>query len=601
MGLATKNTSSDPVSAAAPELLVIIQEIYSRFQITSLNRQIEACQNLLHQDQLIDVAILGQFKAGKSSFLNTLIGKPILPVGVIPVTTTITRLQFGRQERVVVHHFDGKEEEADLTAVEEFTSEARNPSNRRSVEWVDVELPALERYAGLRLVDTPGLGSIFRYHMETSANWLPEVGAALVAISADRPLAENDLQLIRDLRKHTPKIVLLLTKADLLSPEQQKEVIQFFRAALQREFHEGFPIFLFSTQMDTERWKQKLEDEILRPLSANRAEEFQSILGHKLRSLGKGCLGYLEIALKTSLQADQDREQLRRQILDEKVNYDLVREDLSLIARENAQQTRELIKTYLEKHHEARLKKKLGKSLEQEMPSWKGNLWDLTRRYEDWLQETLAEELDQISRTDHKHFLGTLKKAHSSLSRSLAAFRSLLNQNIERVLGLKLAEAEWNIDVAEPHQPDIKTSRTFDFHFDMIWFLIPMFLFRRLFERHYLNQVPGEVFVNLSRLAAQWEERINKAIEGMKKQALKYVQDELATIESLLSKAQGRTEEIRKTMDELRGQLEELSISRAGKGSIPSAFCRGEENAIDAVGLKVAEEQNRGKSNRGRN
>jgi GTPase Era involved in 16S rRNA processing len=555
--LAIKNGSLAPVSAAAGQLLGRLQETCTRFQITSLNRQIEACENLLHQDQRIDVAILGQFKAGKSSFLNALIGNPILPVGVIPVTTTITRLQYGSRERVLVHHFDGKEEEADLTAVEKFTSEARNPSNRLSVEWVDVELPALERYAGLRLVDTPGLGSIFRYHMETSANWLPEVGAALVAISADRPLAENDVQLIRDLRKHTPKIILLLTKADLLSSEQQKEVIQFFRTALQREFHEEFPIFLFSTQEDTERWKQRLEDEIFGPLSANRAEEFQSILGHKVRSLGKGCLAYLELALKTSLQADQDREQLRRQILDEKVNYELVGEDLSLIARENAQQTRELIKGYLEKHHEARLKKKLVKALDQEMPSWKGNLWNLTRRYEEWLQETMAEELDQISRTDHKHFLGTLKKAHSSLSRSLAAFRSLLNQNIEKVLGLKLAEAQWNIEVAEPHQPDIKTSRTFDFHFDMIWFLIPMFIFRRLFERHYLNQVPGEVFVNLSRLAAQWEERINKAIEGMKKQALKYVEEELATIESLLSKAHGRTDEIRRAMDEVGACLKQ--------------------------------------------
>jgi hypothetical protein len=66
------------------------------------------------------------------------------------------------------------------------------------------------------------------------------------------------------------------------------------------------------------------------------------------------------------------------------------------------------------------------------------------------------------------------------------------------------------------------------------------------------------VVVNLSRLAAQWEDRINKAIEGMKKQALKYVQDELATIESLLSKAHGQTDEIRRTMEELQEGLKRL-------------------------------------------
>jgi len=198
--------------------------------------------------------------------------------------------------------------------------------------------------------------------------------------------------------------------------------------------------------------------------------------------------------------------------------------------------------------------------LRREMPSWRGNLWKLTRRYEDWLQEILAEELNHISKDEHKHFLGTLKKAHASLSRSLEAFRSLLNQNIEKVLGFRLAEAEWKIEVTEPHQPDIKTSRTFDYHFDLIWFLIPMLIFRRFFERHYFGLVPGEVVVNLSRLAARWEDRINKAIEGMKKQALNYVQDELATIESLLSKAHGQTDEIRRTMEELRGQLERLAL-----------------------------------------
>jgi GTP-binding protein EngB required for normal cell division len=560
MGLALRNATLDPFPETFKPLLSRIQEICDQFHIVSLNRQIEACKNLLQQDQLIDVAILGQFKSGKSSFLNSLIGESILPVGVIPVTTTITRLQYGKRERAIVRHFDGQQTEVDIGAIEEFTSEAQNPANQKNVEVVDLELSSLEKYAGLRLVDTPGLGSIFKYHIEISENWLPEVGTALLAISSDRPLAENDLQLIRDLRKHTPKIALLLTKADLLSPDQQKEVVHFFRTALRRELHEEFPIFLYSIRQETELWKQRLENEIFRPLSINREDEFKKILQHKVQSLGKGCLSYLEIALKTSLQADLDREQLRKQILNEKVNYELIREEISLIARENSEQTRELIQNYLEKSHEPQLKKRLLEVLREEMPSWKGNIGKLTRRYEDWLQETLAEELDHISKTEYKHFLGSLKKAHASLSRSLEAFRSLLNQNIERVLGLRLAEADWKIEVAEPHQPDIKIGRTFDFHFGLIWFLIPMFIFRPLFERHYLNEIPNEVFVNLSRLAAQWEDRINKAIDGMKKQALKYVQDELATIESLLSKAHGQTEEIRRMIEELEEQLERLAI-----------------------------------------
>lgn len=173
--------------------LIRIQEICQQFQISSLNRQIKVRSHILHQKKFIDVAIFGQFKAGKSSFLNSLIGKDVLPVGVILVTTAITRLQYRERERAVVNYYDGKEEEIPLEKIADFVSEAYNPGNRKNVEIVEVELPSLKNFSRLRLVDTPGLGSIFKDHRETSANWLPEAGTAIVAISADRPLAESDL------------------------------------------------------------------------------------------------------------------------------------------------------------------------------------------------------------------------------------------------------------------------------------------------------------------------------------------------------------------------------------------------------------------------
>ncbi|MGB9613616.1 MAG: dynamin family protein, partial [Candidatus Margulisiibacteriota bacterium] len=399
MALTLGNSIPDRLLDTYEPLLGRLQGVCDQFHIVSLDRQIEVCRSLLHQDKLIDVAILGQFKVGKSSFLNSLIGKPLLPVGVTPVTTTITRIQYGRSERAIIRYFDGREIETDVTAVGEFTSEAQNPANEKNVEVVDLYLPSFQKYAGLRLVDTPGMGSIFKYHMETSENWLPEVGTALLAISSDRPLAANDLQLIRDLRKHTPRIIILLTKVDLLSPQQQGEVVGFFRTSLQKELHEEFPVFLYSTRLDTEQWKQKLEDEVFGPLTTHREEEFKNILGHKIRSVGKGCLSYLEIALKASQQADIDREQLRKQILDEKVNYDFFRQEINLIAKECAQQTREHIQNYLEKFHQSNLKKKLVEALLKEMPSWRGSLSKLTNKYENWLKETLAEEIGHISRT----------------------------------------------------------------------------------------------------------------------------------------------------------------------------------------------------------
>ncbi len=536
--------------ATAKTMLDKIQEASKAFQIVSLNRQIDACQSLFSENPFIDVAILGQFKAGKSSFINSIIGGTFLPVGVTPVTTVITRLARGPRAMAVVRFFDEKEKEIDLGIIEEYISEAKNPANEKNVDFVDIELPSLETYPGLQLVDTPGLGSIFRYNTEMSQDWLPKVGAAIIVVSCDRPLAENDLNLIRELMQFTPKIVILITKVDLLSDGQQNELLRFFRNSLKREFNKDFQIFLYSTKSKTEAYRQQVNLFLL-DLSHNRNDEFKGIVQHKIRSLARQCLSYLDMALAMSVKADSEREQLKKLILDEKTNYALMQSELSLISRECMQQTRTLIATYLNDVHREKLIRKLLTALAQEMRQWNGNLWRLTRRYEEWLEDTMVEQMDRISVSDSKHFLGTLKKAHSGISRSVELFRNLLDRNIEKVLGIKPGGVDLAIDVSEPARPDVAFTKIFDFHFDLLWFLIPMFTFRGLFEKHFLKQVPLVTDIHLSRLAYQWEVRINKKITEIKNLALDYVRNELSTIESLLSQNNGKTDDIRRLTKEI--------------------------------------------------
>lgn len=535
-------------------LLDIISDACERFQMVSLKRQLAAARDLLLENPPIDVAVLGQFKAGKSSFLNSLLGQSVLPVGAIPVTTAITRLQYGEKQRAMVRHFNGRTTEVPLDDIVEFTSETRNPGNEKNVAIVDVELPILHQYPGLRLVDTPGLGSVYKYHQSASENWLPSVGTALLAVSADRPLSDHDLELIRELTSHTPNIILLLTKSDLLSPDQQQEVIAFFQQTLKRELHRTLPVYLYSTKSKTEDYKQCIEQDIFQDICANRDEEFLRILRHKTRSLSQSTLGYLKIALRSSLQADVNRDNLQKQILNEKVNEDLMNEELGIISREHQRQTRPLIEACLEPFLPPLVKKVTAK-LEKDMPSWQGNLWKLSRRYEAWVSETLSLEMRELSKTEHLHFLGTQKKAHASFSRSLEAFCKFLGDNIENVLGVKLAGVEWKIDVVEPDHPDIAFTKSFDVHLDLLWFLIPMFLFRRIFERHFMKGAPKEVGINLSRLAYQWERSVNNAIDAMRIQAVNYIHEELATIEALLSRAQGQTDDIKQWI----AQIEDLS------------------------------------------
>jgi archaellum component FlaC len=83
-----------------------------------------------------------------------------------------------------------------------------------------------------------------------------------------------------------------------------------------------------------------------------------------------------------------------------------------------------------------------------------------------------------------------------------------------------------------------------------------MVLFRKIFERHFIDGIPKEVEINLSRLAYQWEKSVNNAIEEMRVQAINYIHDELATIDALISGTKGQTEDIRNFID----QIEKYSI-----------------------------------------
>jgi hypothetical protein len=87
------------------------------------------------------VACVGQFKRGKSTLLNALVGKTILPVGVVPVTSTVTVMRFGEEEHVRVRFDSGQVRAIPLADLAELVTERENPANEKGVLAGDVEHP----------------------------------------------------------------------------------------------------------------------------------------------------------------------------------------------------------------------------------------------------------------------------------------------------------------------------------------------------------------------------------------------------------------------------------------------------------------------------
>ncbi|MDD3363350.1 MAG: dynamin family protein [Syntrophomonas sp.] len=540
----------------AKELLAEIQSVCADFKLHSLLITLRSINNFADQNQYLDVAVLGQFKAGKSSFLNAYLDKDLLPVGDIPVTSVISRIRYGKQEKATVTFLDGNTRIIAIQAIPDYVSESGNPGNIKQVRVLDLEVPALQNIQALRLVDTPGIGSVWQHNTETTTSWFPETGGVLFVISAERPISENELGLLQEIYLYSPEIAIVITKTDLFTEDHLQQIELFIAKVLRNAFNQDFPILRYSAYKDTCRYNTELEQRIFQPFALNRDKKYASILRHKIGSLANSCLTYLNISYQASLQQDSEKGKLKATILDEHLNSPFVRRELLLISGSYKEKTRENIKVYLDSFRKE-LETKLSQEYARAFGGWKGNLYVVTRQFEHWLNQSLHSELQEILLNEEKSFelLSTVKK---HLAFYLKSFRERLSHNLEQVLGVQPQLEQWEINIGELERPDISVSRAFDFHLDLLWFLFPMVFLRNIFRRHFVRQIPKEVDKNLHRLTSDLNQKINNEIDNLIAQALTYMNQEINLIETLLTEQRGDSAYIQQRINSIEYKFRDL-------------------------------------------
>ena len=188
----------------------------------------------------LQLAVLGQFKRGKSTFINALLGADLLPTGVIPLTAVATFISWRHEPLVVVHFkgerglkaLDAQTPEAIRDVLFRFVAEEANSENRLGVERVELFYPADILVDGTVIIDTPGVGSTLLHNTEAALRVLPESDAAFFVVSPDPPITEVELDYLRRLKSKTTRIFFVLNKTDYLAPDDRRSVVDFFQRVL---------------------------------------------------------------------------------------------------------------------------------------------------------------------------------------------------------------------------------------------------------------------------------------------------------------------------------------------------------------------------------
>ncbi|HEX9867414.1 MAG TPA: dynamin family protein [Candidatus Tectomicrobia bacterium] len=171
--------------------------------------------------------VLGQFKRGKSTLLNALLGADLLPTAVVPLTSIVTIIHHGPEPRAVVSFLDGRTLEVAVPDIATFITEPENPKNIKGVAQVEVSFPLGVLLDGVRLVDTPGVGSVFASNTGTTCDYLPEADAAIFLLAADQPISQAELEFLYTVRQYAAKFFFVLNKIDYLSDREVRESMAF--------------------------------------------------------------------------------------------------------------------------------------------------------------------------------------------------------------------------------------------------------------------------------------------------------------------------------------------------------------------------------------
>ncbi len=307
---ASRGPTDGPALDAVRSLCQDVEHVLQRTGNATLGRSVRIAAGRLARPTPV-VCVVGEFKQGKSSLVNALIGEPVCPVDDDIATSAITFLRYGSEVAVTVHRREGDLVTSERIApcdVWDWVSERGNPDNRRNVERLDVELPNLFLERGPAVVDTPGVGGLWAGHATATLAFLPFADAVLFVTDASAEMSAPELEFLQQAAAVCPAVIVCVTKTDLY-PEWRR-VVELDRHHLD---HVGLelPVVPLSSALRglaIERTDPKLDDEsgfpeLLRRINASTVRPARTVAARRALAEVAAALTQGQFVARAELEA----------------------------------------------------------------------------------------------------------------------------------------------------------------------------------------------------------------------------------------------------------------------------------------------------------
>lgn len=196
-------------------------------------------------NDLFKVAIIGEAKRGKSSFINALLSQEILPVDEEVATSQAFYINYSEEESFYLVFIDGTKLEIEKEELYKYGSQKIDDEQGRyktyldkEILWIEINVPNKFLPKNIIIIDTPGLGALYAKHAEITYNVFPIADAFIFTLESQRPLLELERSAIRRLLKWSPHIFFIQTKID--QTKEWEETLERNKQILKDTFPENF-------------------------------------------------------------------------------------------------------------------------------------------------------------------------------------------------------------------------------------------------------------------------------------------------------------------------------------------------------------------------